>query len=95
MTHYDNLKVPWGAPPEVIDMAYKALMQNYHPDRNANSERSVRMTQIINASYHVCAIQLRDMHMTNGSKASWQNRSKVAEKTQKTRERWFCVVLYR
>jgi curved DNA-binding protein CbpA len=51
MTHYDNLKVPWDAPPEVIDRAYKALMKKYHPDRNANREASVRMTQIINASY--------------------------------------------
>ena len=34
-------------------MAYRALMQKHHPDRNANRERSVRVTQIINASYHV------------------------------------------
>jgi curved DNA-binding protein CbpA len=80
MTHYDNLKVPWGAPPEVIDMAYKALMQNYHPDRNANSERSVRMTQIINASYHV----LRDP-ATRHAHDEWI-KSKLAESQQSRRE---------
>ena len=53
MTHYNNLRVPWDAPPEAIDMAYKALMQKYHPDRNANTERSLRVTQIINESYQV------------------------------------------
>lgn len=52
-THYDNLKVSWGAPPEVIRSAYKALVNKYHPDQNPNCERSLRVMQIINASYEV------------------------------------------
>ena len=80
MTHYDNLKVPWDAPPEVINRAYKALMQKYHPDRNANREGSVRMTQIINASYHV----LRDP-VKRHAHDEWI-KSKLAESQQSRRE---------
>lgn len=50
-THYDNLKVSWDAPPEVIRMAYKALVNKYHPDRNPNCSKSLRVMQIINVSY--------------------------------------------
>gem|GEM_PF-3991350 len=34
-------------------MAYKALVNKYHPDRNPNCEKSLRTTQAINASYEV------------------------------------------
>ena len=80
MTHYDSLKVPWDAPPEVIDRAYRALMKKYHPDRNANREESVRMTQIINASYHV----LRDP-VKRHAHDEWI-KSKLAESQQSRRE---------
>ena len=33
-THYDNLKVTRDAPTEVIRAAYRALSQQFHPDRN-------------------------------------------------------------
>jgi len=52
-THYDNLKVSWDAPQEVINGAYKALVNKYHPDRNPNCERSLRAMQAINVSYEV------------------------------------------
>jgi hypothetical protein len=52
-THYDNLKVSRDAPPEVIRMAYKALVTKYHPDRNPNCNNSLRTMQAINASYEI------------------------------------------
>lgn len=52
-THYDNLKVSQDAPREVIRAAYKALSQKHHPDKNGNSEKSVRIMKIINESYEV------------------------------------------
>jgi hypothetical protein len=52
-THYDNLKVSRDAPPEVIRMAYKALVTKYHPDRNGNSAQSVQIMQAINDSYEI------------------------------------------
>jgi curved DNA-binding protein CbpA len=51
-THYDNLKVTRGAPPEVIRAAYKALSQHYHPDKN-NSPDAERIMRIINEAYNV------------------------------------------
>jgi DnaJ-class molecular chaperone len=49
-THYDNLKVARNAPPEVIEAAYRALAQKYHPDRNPDPS-AVRVTRIVNAAY--------------------------------------------
>jgi len=51
-THYDNLKVTRGAPPEVIRAAYKALTQRYHPDRN-DSPDAPRIMRLINEAYAV------------------------------------------
>ena len=50
-THYDTLKVSHDAPPEVIRMAYKALVKKHHPDANHNSRESVRATQELNAAH--------------------------------------------
>lgn len=52
-THYDNLKVSRDAPPEVIRMAYRALVTKHHPDRNRGSEQSLRTMQAINDSYEI------------------------------------------
>jgi len=52
-THYDNLKVTRSAPPEVIRVAYKALAQKFHPDRNAGSLEAAKIMSIINNSYDV------------------------------------------
>jgi curved DNA-binding protein CbpA len=58
-THYDNLKVARNAPPEVIRAAYKTLSQKYHPDRNGNSEKAIRIIQIINSAYEVLSDPVR------------------------------------
>jgi hypothetical protein len=51
-THYDNLKVSRGAPPEVIRAAYKALSQKYHPDKNPGDEKAARIMAIVNTAYN-------------------------------------------
>ncbi len=53
-THYDNLNVSRNAPASVIKAAYKALCQNYHPDKYAGgSEEALRIMKIINGAYAV------------------------------------------
>jgi DnaJ domain len=52
-THYQNLKVAEDAPPEVIKAAWRALSQQYHPDKNPGDARAVRVMQIINEAYAV------------------------------------------
>lgn len=52
-THYDNLKISPGAPPEVIRAAYRALSHKHHPDRNNGSPESHRKMTIINTAYDV------------------------------------------
>jgi hypothetical protein len=54
-THYDNLKVARGAPPEVVRAAYKALSQKYHPDKNPGDERAARIMAIVNTAYGALA----------------------------------------
>lgn len=53
-THYDNLKVTRNAPDSVIRAAYKALMQQYHPDKYDGAEvQALRITKIINDAYEI------------------------------------------
>jgi curved DNA-binding protein CbpA len=53
-THYDNLKVSRNAPNSVIRAAYKALIQQYHPDKFEGSEdEALRITKLIKESYEV------------------------------------------
>lgn len=52
-THYDNLKVARNAPPEVIRAAYKALCQQFHPDRHGGNPRATQTFQLINTAYEV------------------------------------------
>ncbi|MEX3954161.1 J domain-containing protein [Paraburkholderia sp. EG287B] len=51
-THYDNLKVARNAPLAVIKAAYRALSQQYHPDKN-NSPDAKRIMQILNDAWAV------------------------------------------
>lgn len=51
-THYDNLKVARNAPPAVIKAAYRALSQQYHPDRNPAPEAQ-QIMRLINGAYDV------------------------------------------
>lgn len=50
-THYDNLKVARNAPDSVIRAAYKALSQQYHPDKNGGDEGAARVMRLINQAY--------------------------------------------
>jgi curved DNA-binding protein CbpA len=53
-THYDNLKVARNAPDSVIRAAYKALMQQYHPDKYDGTEvQALRITKIIGDAYEI------------------------------------------
>ncbi|MGZ4957044.1 MAG: J domain-containing protein [Methylobacter sp.] len=53
-THYDNLNVSRNAPVSVIKAAYKALCQNYHPDKyTGGPEEALRIMKIINGAYAV------------------------------------------
>jgi DnaJ-class molecular chaperone len=51
-THYDNLKVARTAPHAVVKAAYRALSQQYHPDRNAHPD-AVRIMKILNDAWAV------------------------------------------
>lgn len=57
-THYDNLKVTRTATPAVIKAAYKALAQEYHPDRNKHPN-AARIMQIVNDAYAVLSDPVR------------------------------------
>ena len=53
-THYDNLKVTRDAPVSVIKAAYRALCQNFHPDKFQGSHAEAeRVIKLVNASYAV------------------------------------------
>lgn len=52
-TYYDNLKVARTAPITVIKASYRALSQQHHPDKNGNSDGSIRIMKIINQAYEV------------------------------------------
>ena len=53
-THYDNLHVARNAPPEVIRAAYRALSQQYHPDKNPQHiAECERIQKLINEAYAV------------------------------------------
>ena len=51
-THYDNLRITRNATPGVIKAAYRALSQEFHPDRNPGRD-TTRIMQIINDAYAV------------------------------------------
>ncbi|MEN9912495.1 MAG: hypothetical protein RI956_939 [Pseudomonadota bacterium] len=52
-TYYDNLKVAHTAPTTVIKASYRALSQQYHPDKNNGSLESTYIMKIINQAYYV------------------------------------------
>jgi len=53
-THYDSLNVSRNAPTSVIKAAYKALCQNYHPDKFAGGhEMALRIMKVLNGAYAV------------------------------------------
>jgi hypothetical protein len=53
-THYENLNIARDAPDSVIRAAYKALIQNYHPDKYEGTEAdALRLTKMVNESYQI------------------------------------------
>ena len=53
-THYDNLQVVQNAFPSVIKNAYRALAQEWHPDKRPdNTEEATRKLKIINQAYKI------------------------------------------
>ena len=53
-THYDNLQVARNASPGVIKNAYRALVQQWHPDKHPNdTEEASRKVKVINRAYEV------------------------------------------
>lgn len=52
-THYDNLKVSQRATDAEIRQSYRRLASLHHPDKNANSDSSIRAMQCINKAYEV------------------------------------------
>ena len=52
-THYDNLGVSRNAQSEVIEAAYQALANKYHPDNNPDNPNAQRIIEIINTAYQV------------------------------------------
>lgn len=57
-TYYDNLKVARNAPAAVIKAAYRALSQQYHPDRNPDPDAQ-RIIRLINEAYDVLGDPVR------------------------------------
>ena len=53
VTHYDNLKVANNAPIAVIRAAYRALVQQHHPDKCPDQALAERRIKIINKAYAV------------------------------------------
>jgi curved DNA-binding protein CbpA len=53
--HYRRLQVTRDADPVVIERAYKALSQKYHPDHSVASQRDVatRKMQELNEAYRI------------------------------------------
>ena len=53
-THYDNLQVARNASPGVIKNAYRALVQQWHPDKHPDdTEEASRKLKVINRSYEI------------------------------------------
>lgn len=59
-TYYDTLQVARNANPAVIRASYRALSQQYHPDRNPDDlERATRSMKLINEAYEVLSDPVR------------------------------------
>ena len=59
-THYDNLQVARNASPGVIKNAYRALVQQWHPDKHPDDpEESSRKLKIINEAYEILSDPVR------------------------------------
>lgn len=59
-THYDNLKVAPNASPKEIKLAYRRLVQRYHPDKyRGDKKEAERITKLINEAREVLSDPVR------------------------------------
>ncbi|SFR54960.1 J domain-containing protein [Thiomicrospira sp. ALE5] len=58
-THYDNLKISQNASLQEIKAAYRKLAKKHHPDRNNNSDESIRIMKILNSAYETLTDPLK------------------------------------
>lgn len=93
-THYDNLRITRNATPRLIKAAYRALSQEFHPDRNPDRD-TTRIMQIINDAYAVLGdpvarakydATITAQGATAGAAASAQN-DRTQRSTQEAAER--------
>ena len=86
-THYDNLKITRNAPDAVIRAAYRALMQQYHPDKVevAKQPEALRITHIIRGAYDVLSDPVQRAEYDRKISEE-ENSSKSSHKNQKERE---------
>ncbi len=67
MTYYEILQVSENASPEVIHMAYKALLKKYHPDLNIGDKAFAHsQTARLNEAYEVLSDSKKERNMTIG-----------------------------
>lgn len=57
-THYDNLKVTRNAPIGVIKGAFRAMAQQYHPDKNSSKDAE-RVMKLINEAMFILGDPLK------------------------------------
>lgn len=76
-THYDNLKVARNAPDFVIRAAYKALSQQYHPDKHGGSAAAANAMRLINEAY----VELSDP-ARRASHDAWIAQQEAKERVQ-------------
>lgn len=61
-THYNNLRVPENADSETIKVAYKQLVQKWHPDKHPEGiekRKAERVFSIITSAYEVLSDEYR------------------------------------
>ena len=78
-TYYDNLKVARNAPPAVIKAAYRALSQQYHPDRNPAPDAE-RIIRLINEAYDVLGDPVRRAEYDRGLESQEKEEKLAAQR---------------
>jgi hypothetical protein len=74
-THYDNLKVARNAPVSVIKAAYRALSQQYHPDKNTHPD-AARIMRVLNDAWAILGDE--------AARAAYDRRVAAEEKLEKS-----------
>lgn len=61
-THYDNLNISQNASLQEIKAAYRKLAKKHHPDRNNNSDESIRIMKILNSAYETLSDPIKRLN---------------------------------